>query len=123
MTVQMIEMDERVPFLTQLDSDTGPVTLINRFNVAEAGVPRLVAAWAEDAAWMRDQPGYIRTQLHRGIAGSTTFVNVAVWESAHALGAAFRSPEFQRRLAHYPDGATTSPHLFTRLAVPGVCVG
>lgn len=71
---------------------------------------------------MREQPGYIRTQLHRGVAGSTTFVNVAVWESARALGAAFRSPEFQQRLAHYPDGASVSPHVFTKLAVPGVCV-
>lgn len=58
---------------------------------------------------MRGQPGYIRTQLHRAVAGSTTVVNFAVWQSARALGAAFRSPEFQRRLAHYPDGATVSP--------------
>lgn len=31
MTVHFIEMDERVPFLSQLDGDLGPVTLINRF--------------------------------------------------------------------------------------------
>ncbi len=122
MTVQLIEMDQRVPFLSQLDSATGPVTLINTFHVGEAQVSALLAAWADDAAWMREQPGYIRTQLHRGVAGSTTFVNVAVWESARALGAAFGSPAFQSRLAHYPDGATASPHVFTKLAVPGICV-
>jgi hypothetical protein len=35
---------------------------------------------------MKQQPGFISTQLHRGTAGSTTLVNVAVWESARALG-------------------------------------
>jgi heme-degrading monooxygenase HmoA len=28
---------------------------------------------------MKQQPGFISTQLHRGTAGSTTYVNVAVW--------------------------------------------
>jgi hypothetical protein len=35
--------------------------------------------WAGDAAFMKQQPGFISTQLHRGTAGSTTYVNVAVW--------------------------------------------
>ncbi len=71
---------------------------------------------------MKQQPGFISTQLHRGIAGSTTFVNVAVWESAAALRAAFTSPEFQAHVAHYPDSAVTQPHLFQKVAVPGICV-
>jgi hypothetical protein len=49
-------------------------------------------------------------------------VNVAVWESARALGEAFRSPEFQQRAARYPDAAVAAPHVFERVAVPGVCV-
>ena len=28
---------------------------------------------------MKQQPGFISTQLHRGTVGSTTYVNVAVW--------------------------------------------
>ena len=71
---------------------------------------------------MKQQPGFISTQLHRGIAGSTTFVNVAVWESAAALRTAFSSPEFQAHVAHYPDSAVTQPHLFQKVAVPGICV-
>jgi hypothetical protein len=47
-------------------------------------------------------------------------VNVAEWESAAALGAAFGSAEFQQRLAEYPDSAIGSPHLFEKVAVPGV---
>lgn len=122
MAIQLTEMDEHVSFFAQLEQDTGPIVLINKFNVAEQDVQALLDAWADDAAWMKQQPGYISTQLHRGIAGSTTFINVAVWESAKALGQAFRSPEFQARVAHYPESSVTSPHVFQKLAVPGICV-
>ena len=122
MAPQLVEMDDDVPFFAQLDQDTGPVVLINKLNVADHDVQALLDAWAADAAWMKQQPGYISTQLHRGIAGSTTFVNIAVWESANALGQAFRSPEFQSRIAHYPDSVVTAPHVFVKVAVPGICV-
>jgi quinol monooxygenase YgiN len=122
MPIKLAEMDERVSFREQLQQETGPVVLINTFTVPPEDVDRLLAVWAEDAAFMKQQPGFISTQLHRGIAGSTTFVNVAVWESAAALGAAFSSPEFQAHVAHYPDSAVTQPHLFQKVAVPGICV-
>lgn len=122
MAVLLQEMDDRVTFLEQLEQDSGPVVLINKFNVAPEDAERLLEAWADDAAFMKQQPGFISTQLHRGIAGSTTFVNVAVWESAHALADAFRSPEFQARSARYPESAVAAPHLFEKVAVPGICV-
>jgi len=52
----------------------------------------------------------------------TTFINVAVWESAQALARAFGSPEFQARTARYPDSAVAAPHLFEKVAVAGICV-
>ena len=122
MAVQLEEMDERVTFRDQLQQDTGPVVLINRFNVAPEDTERLLQAWAEDAAFMKQRPGYISTQLYRGIAGSTIFINVAVWESAQALARAFGSPEFQARTARYPDSAVAAPHLFEKVAVAGICV-
>jgi heme-degrading monooxygenase HmoA len=123
MAVKLTEMDEQVSFMEQLHEETGPVVLINKFNVAPADVELLVRAWSDDAAFMKQQPGYISTQLHRGIGGSTTFVNVAVWESARALGTAFGSPEFQERAGRYPDSAVAAPHLFEKVAVPGICIG
>jgi hypothetical protein len=63
-----------------------------------------------------------REQLHRGTAGSTTFVNVALWESARALGEAFGTPGFQERAASYPADAVAAPHVFKKLALPGICV-
>jgi heme-degrading monooxygenase HmoA len=120
--MQRREMDEHVTYLEQLQADGGPVVLINQFNVAPEDVERFLAVWADDAGFMKAQTGFISTQLHRGTAGSTTFINVAVWESAGELGQAFRSPEFQRRAAGYPDSAIAAPHVFEKVAVPGICV-
>jgi hypothetical protein len=47
---------------------------------------------------------------------------VAVWDSARALGRAFGSPEFQARAARYPDSTIAAPHVFTKIAVPNICV-
>ena len=71
---------------------------------------------------MKEQPGYISTQMHKGIANSPTYINYAVWESVKSFRDAFTNPEFQRRIGRYPDSATVAPHLFKKIAVPGHCV-
>ena len=121
-TVRLREMDEQTTFMQQLQQDAGPIVLINEFNVASEDVESFLEVWADDAAFMKQQPGFISTQLHRGTAGSATFVNAAVWESSSALREAFSSPEFQERAARYPDGAVAAPHVFQKVAVPGICV-
>jgi len=115
-------MDNHVTYLRQLQEDDGPVVLINQFNLAAEDTGRFLQVWADDAAYMKEQPGFISAQLHQGTAGSTTFINVAVWESARALGQAFSSPEFQARAARYPDSTVAAPHLFKKAAVTGMCV-
>jgi heme-degrading monooxygenase HmoA len=120
--MKLREMDEHVAYLQQLQEDDGQVVLINEFNVPPEDTDRFLEVWADDAAFMKRQRGFISTQLHRGTAGSSTFVNVAIWESARALGEAFRSPEFQQRAARYPEGAVAAPHVFKKVSVPGICV-
>ena len=115
-------MDDKVTLMGQLEDTGGPVVLINRFNVHPSQVDDLIAAWAADAAMMQRLPGYISTQLHRGIGGSCVFLNHAVWESTQHFKRAFFSPDFQSKLASYPSSAVASPHLFRKLAVPSVCV-
>ena len=115
------EMDSQVTYVQQLHQDDGPVVLINQFNVAPEDTGHFLQVWADDAAFMKQQPGFISTQLHQGTAGSTTFINVAIWESARALGQAFSSPEFQARAARYPDSTVAAPHVFKKVAVPGIC--
>ena len=117
-----VEMDATVTLADQLKTDEEPVILINTFVVAPEEVDRLLATWGADAAIMKAQPGFISTQLHRGIAGSGTFLNYAVWQSVAHYRAAFANPEFRARLAEYPKTATVSPHLFRKVEVPGICV-
>ena len=121
--VQLKPLDENVPIFHQLNADVSPVVLVNVFTVSESDIPALLKAWEDDANWMKKQPGYISTQLHRGIAGSTVFMNYAVWESAALFSAAFSHPDFKKALGHYPSSAVASPHLFSRLPVPNLCVG
>ena len=120
--VAFVEMDETVSFKAQLDDTGGPLILINKFTVKPDEAEQLVRAWADDAAWMKRQPGFISTQLHRGIASSCVFLNYAVWESTAHFRAAFANSEFQAMLSHYPSDAIVSPHLFRKIAVSGICV-
>ena len=121
--LQLKPRDENVPIFRQLAAEAAPVVLVNMFNVAQADIPALLKAWEDDANWMKQQPGYISTQLHQGISGSTVFMNYAIWESVAHFRAAFNHPEFKKALEHYPSSAVASPHLFTRLTVPNLCVG
>ena len=114
-------MDEKVKLLTQMEENVAPVILINKFNVKADQVDQFLAAWTTDAQIMKRQPGFISTQLHRGIGGSSVFINYAVWESTEDFKRAFNNPEFQSKLSQYPTNTMASPHLFRKVSVPGIC--
>jgi heme-degrading monooxygenase HmoA len=120
--VKLVEMDKSVTIFKQMEESTGPVILINKFNVDPQEVNQFLKAWASDAEIMKRQPGFISTQLHRGIAGSCVFVNYAIWESSELFKRAFDNPEFQNKLTAYPPTTEASPHLFTKVHVQGICV-
>lgn len=115
------ELDAVVTLAEQMQANDGPIVLINLFTVDQADEEKLLAAWAHDADFMKAQPGYISTQLHQGIAGSSTFVNYAVWQNVECFRNAFSHPEFQSRIADYPSSAVASPHLFKKIAVANHC--
>ncbi len=119
---KFIEMDRTVTLADQLKDEGGSVVLVNTFVVPPDDADRFLAVWTADATIMKRQPGFISAQLHRGIAGSGTFLNYAVWETVAHFRAAFTNPEFQAQLSHYPESVTASPHLFRHIAVPGICV-
>ena len=83
---------------------------------------QFLKAWAEDSAYFKQQPGFISTQLHRGIGGSSVFVNYAVWESTELFKKALNNPQSKSLRENYPPSAIASPHLFEKVAVPGICV-
>lgn len=70
----------------------------------------------------KQQPGFISAQLHRGIGGSSTFFNYVVRESAEHFKQAFNRPEFRSSMADVLPNTIMSPHLFKKVAVPGICV-
>jgi heme-degrading monooxygenase HmoA len=120
--IEIKNIDPSQPFITQLqEADPGPVTVINTFVYPEGEFEAVVEAWRKDSMVMIASPGFISAQLYRGI-GSNVLTNVAVWESAAQLKAAFQSKDFQDLLALYPDGTVAYPHLERKIAVPGVCV-
>ncbi len=121
--LQLQPLDADVPIFQQLETDQSPIILVNLFRVPKADVQALLKAWTQDAEWMKRQPGCISTQLHQAIAGSTLLLNYAIWESVAHFRAAFHHPEFKAALDQYPSSAIASPHLFTRLSIPNLCVG
>ena len=106
----------------QITIDASPVVLVNVFTLDKADEQTFLKVWEDDAAFMKRQPGFISTQLHRAIGENPTYLNYAVWESTAAFRAAFGHPEFRAKLATYPSSAIASPHLFQTVAVPGICV-
>ena len=115
-------LDPAFPIDRQLEIEAAPVVLVNVFTLDKADEAAFLEAWSNDAAIMKRQPGFISTQLHRAIGDSPTYLNHAVWESTSAFRAAFTQPEFQASLSAYPASASASPHLFQKVAVPGICV-
>jgi heme-degrading monooxygenase HmoA len=119
---QLRPLDPAFPIARQLSIDAHAVVLVNVFTLDKDDEQTFLDAWRTDAAFMKQQPGFIRTQLHRAIGESPTYMNYAVWESTADFRAAFGHPEFRAKLASYPSSAVASPHLFQKVAVPGICV-
>ncbi len=120
--VKLVETDESISLEKQLEEEVSPVILINKFNLDPQDVNQFLRAWASDAEIMKQQPGFISAQLHPGVAGSSTFINYAVWESTSQFKQALSNPQFQAKMSDYPASVMASPHLFKKIAVPGICV-
>jgi quinol monooxygenase YgiN len=113
--VKIVDMDEKVTLSTQLEGDVdggGAVILLNKFTVQPEDVDEFLKVFQATTKVMKQQPGFISAQLHRGIAGSSTFFNYAVFESAEHFKRAFNTPEFRSNMARLPPNTVMSPHLF-----------
>ncbi|MHA6758320.1 antibiotic biosynthesis monooxygenase family protein [Streptacidiphilus sp. PAMC 29251] len=76
---------------------SGPVTLINAFNVPQAESERFLLRWTENAQLMAGQPGFVRARLHRSLGADDAlrFVNVAEWDSERELADAQADPDWR----------------------------
>ena len=115
-------LDPAFPIERQIEIDAGPVVLANVFTLDKADEEVFLKTWQDDAAFMKRQAGFISTQLHRAIGANPTYLNYAVWETNADFRAAFTHPQFLAKLSAYPPSAVAAPHLFQKVAVPGICV-
>ncbi|MDX8433820.1 antibiotic biosynthesis monooxygenase family protein [Mesorhizobium abyssinicae] len=118
----MRPLDPAFPIDRQVAIDATAVVLVNVFTLDKADEQTFLDVWQDDAVFMKQHPGFISTQLHRAIGDSPTYLNYAVWESTAAFRAAFTHPQFRAKISAYPSSAVASPHLFEKVAVPGICV-
>jgi heme-degrading monooxygenase HmoA len=115
-------LDPAFPIERQIVLDASPVVLVNVFTLDKADEQTFLKTWQDDAVFMKRQPGFISTQLHRAIGESPTYLNYAIWASTADFRTAFTHPEFRAKLSAYPSSAAAFPHLFQKVAVPGICV-
>jgi len=115
-------LDPAFPIERKIAINASPVVLVNVFTLDKADEQTFLKTWQDDAEFMKRQAGFISTQLHRAVGENPTYLNCAVWDSTAAFRAAFTHPEFVAKLSAYPSSAVASPHLFQKVAVPGICV-
>jgi heme-degrading monooxygenase HmoA len=88
------------------------VILINPFEVPEGiDEDEFLRGWQRAADYMREQPGFVSTRLHRALAPDARFrfINVAEWESPQDFQAAVSSEQF-REIAK--EASPGSPALY-----------
>lgn len=88
------------------------VILINPFEVpAGTDDDEFLRGWERAAEYMRQQPGFVGTRLHRSLAPDARFrfINVAEWASPQDFQAALGSEEFRELASGGPPG---SPALY-----------
>jgi heme-degrading monooxygenase HmoA len=80
------------------------VVLINPFEVPASAGENFIAAWRKAADYMRRQPGFVSTRLHRALLPDARFgfINIAEWESPEAFTQAISTPEFASMAAGSP---------------------
>jgi heme oxygenase (mycobilin-producing) len=76
---------------------SGPVTLINSFQVAPDRDASFRQLWGETSRYFIARPGFVSLRLHRAVSDDAPYrwVNVAVWDSEAAFRAAHGTKEFR----------------------------
>jgi heme-degrading monooxygenase HmoA len=84
-----------------LGEDPGGVVLINAFEVPPDSDDAFLAAWEQTRVFLRDQPGYLATRLHRSLSPEVDFrfVNLGRYTSPQAFQAATGQPGFRQAAA------------------------
>jgi heme-degrading monooxygenase HmoA len=128
--IKFIEMDKNVTINDQMveeeeNKNGDSVILINKFDVDPNKIEQFLKDWTEISSYFKQQPGFITTELYKGIGKSSVFVSYQVWKSIDQFkkesSIVLNSHEVQSRLAKYNDNSLViSSHLFRNVVVPGI---
>lgn len=90
------------------------VTLINPFEVPKGKEKEALAFWEKVANYMRKQPGFIATRLHRAVVPWARFylINIAEWESAAHFEAVMNSQAFKELVGPHMEEFPHHPGLY-----------
>ncbi len=95
LTLADTQASDGTRFAEQLHSGvTGPVVLINIFQVAKADAAEFQQRWGAAADILRRQAGFINTSLHEGVGESQLWLNRAEWQSVEHFAKAMANPDF-----------------------------
>jgi hypothetical protein len=67
-----VRNDPSFPIERQIAIEAGPVVLLNVVTLDKADEQAFLKTWQDDAAFMKRQPGFISTQLHRALGETPT---------------------------------------------------
>ena len=93
-----------IRFKDQLATPSGPILLVNQFEVSPEDRARFEEVFARIGTFMKTQPGYLAHHLHHPLPPSRQYVNLARWRSTVDLKRALEQAEFQRLRKELPVG-------------------
>ena len=99
--------------ITKADGHSGNVVLINTFTVPVTAVDEAIEMWEMARDFLKDQPGYVSTKLHKALAPDAKYllINVAEWESAETFKTATGLMQKEAGLPRI-DGVVPGPGLY-----------
>jgi heme-degrading monooxygenase HmoA len=127
--IKFVEMDKIVTINDQIKEEQGnkngdSVILINKFDVSPDKIEQFLKDWAETSSLFEQQPGFITTELYKGIGKSSVYISYQVWKSIDDFkkgsSSVLNSDDVNSRLAKYNDSLVISSHLFRKAVVPGI---
>ena len=127
--IKFIEMDKIVTINDQIKEEQenkngDSVILINKFDVSPDKIEQFLKDWAETSSLFEQQPGFITTELYKGIGKSSVYISYQVWKSIDDFkkgsSSVLNSDDVNSRLAKYNDSLVISSHLFRKAVVPRI---
>ena len=90
------------------------VVLINPFEVPEGKEEEALSFWEKVADYMKQQPGFISTRLHKAVVPWARFhlINVAEWKSVNHFESVMNGEEFKNLVGPYMEKFPHYPGLY-----------